>query len=71
MAEKQPKIVNPLTGKKLRKEAADYVRQCRQARNAARRDARSGNPARRASAAPVLRAAPKLIRTIYRQETNQ
>ena len=68
---KKPKVVNPITGKKLRKEAAETVRQAREARCNARRAARSGNPAKRADAMSVLRAAPRVIRAIYAQEANR
>jgi hypothetical protein len=62
------KVVNPLNGEPLDKDKAGYVLACRAARNNARRALRSGNPARRAEAAVVFVTAPKLIRTLYRQE---
>lgn len=62
------KILNPATGKPLRKEAADYVEQLRTVRRNARIGIRSGNPATRAAAARVLTDVPTVIRHTYIQE---
>jgi hypothetical protein len=47
--------------------AADYVEQVRTARVNARRAARSGNPAKRAEAESVVRAANGIIRAVNLQ----
>ena len=58
---------NPLTGEKLPKDKAEYVRTVREARANARREMRSGNPAKRAAALVVYSTAPRIIRAVYRQ----
>jgi hypothetical protein len=64
-------VINPVTGDPLPKDKAEYVLQCRQARANARREMRSGNPAKRAAAAVVYRTAPRIIRAVYTQEARR
>lgn len=71
MAKKPKKIRNPLTGEKLSRERSDYVRTVREARANARRGMRSGNPAKRASAASVYVTAPRIIRAVYAQAARE
>lgn len=68
---KTPKVINPITGKPLRPEAAKYVSQARTVRRAARNAARSGHPGHRAEALQTLAGAPELIRRTYISEAGR
>lgn len=59
---------NPLTGKKMSREAAAYVEQLRTVRRNAKKAARSGNPAKRYPAVTVLAQIPHLLAATYRQD---
>jgi hypothetical protein len=65
------KTMNPLTGEPLRDEAADYAEEIRQVQRAARKDARSGNPAKRHPARVILARCPRLLRALYVQEVGK
>lgn len=62
---------NPLTGKKMPRDTADYVRQLRTVRRNAKTAARSGNPARREPAKKVLRRVGPTIGTVYVQDAER
>lgn len=61
-------IVNPITRRPLRENAAETVLQAREARAGARRAARSGHPGRRAAALRALVGIPQFIRQVYIEE---
>jgi hypothetical protein len=63
--------LNPMTGEPLREEAAAYVASIRQVQRSARKDTRSGNPAKRAAAKAVLASAPRLLAAVYVQEVGK
>lgn len=65
------KVDNPLTGKPLRDEAAEYVTKLREARAGAKKAARSGNPAKSGPARTALVHIPGVIRATYIQEARR
>lgn len=64
-------MLNPLTDKPLRRSAAGQVKKLRTIRRNARKDARSGNPAKRFPAQHAMRRAAALIRGIYIREASR
>jgi hypothetical protein len=65
------KVINPLTGKPLRADAAKHVQKLRTVRRNAKKAARSGNPAKRCPAEQVLRQVGLAIGAVYRSEATR
>lgn len=62
-------IINPLTGKPVSKERAEFIATLREARAGAKKAARSGNPAVAGPARKALVDIPGVIRATYMQDT--
>lgn len=60
--------LNPLTDEPLSEEAAEYVEKLRTIRRNARKEARSGNPAKSGPARNVLYHTPRMIAAVYTKE---
>lgn len=65
---KTPKINNPITNEPVSKGIAKLIHQAREARRGARKEARSGNPAKRFPALKALKDIPDYIRALYVQD---
>lgn len=63
------RLPNPYSDEPLSKSHSDYVRDMKAARRGSRRAMRSGNPAKRAEAARINDAAPRIIEAVYRQQS--
>lgn len=61
-------VENPLTGKPMNREHAEYVGQLKEVRRNAKKAARSGNPAKRGPAVKVLAQVGPMIGQTYGQD---